>query len=67
MIALLEDCHWLIKAQLPGAFQGNLTVRDDMRTLSSAMIFQISYRYYWYYGPLSMRRDGWAMGCRATA
>jgi len=34
---------------------------------SYKMIGHHSYRYYWYYGPLSMRRDGWAMGCRATA
>jgi hypothetical protein len=31
----------------------------------AAMIGQFSYRYY-YYGPLSARRDGWAMGCRDT-
>jgi hypothetical protein len=29
------------------------------------MIGQFSYRYY-YYGPLSTRRDGWVMGCRET-
>jgi len=25
-----------------------------------------SYRYYWYYGPLSAGRDGQAMSCRET-
>ena len=25
-----------------------------------------SYRYYYYYGPLSTRRDGRAMSCRET-
>jgi hypothetical protein len=30
------------------------------------MIGQFSYRYYYYYGSLSARRDGWAMGCRET-
>jgi len=25
-----------------------------------------TYCYYYYYSPLSLRRDGWAMGCRAT-
>ena len=29
------------------------------------MIGQFSYRYY-YYGPLSAWRDGWAMDCRET-
>jgi hypothetical protein len=26
-----------------------------------------SYRYYYYYGPLSTRRDGRAMGCLGYA
>jgi hypothetical protein len=31
------------------------------------MIDQLNtYRYYYYYGPLSARRDGWAIGCRET-
>jgi len=28
------------------------------------MILANSYRYYYYYGPLSAGRDGRAMGCR---
>jgi hypothetical protein len=28
------------------------------------MINQHTYRYYYYYGPLSAERDGRAMGCR---
>jgi len=34
--------------------------------LGLQMIVQVSYRYYWYCGPLSTWRDGWAMGCRET-
>jgi hypothetical protein len=47
----------------------SLTGRDLPRNLMSKakMIGQLnSYRYYYYYGPLSARRDGWAIGCRET-
>ena len=30
------------------------------------MIQHHSYRYYYYYGPLSSWRDGRAMGCRGV-
>ncbi|PYS20509.1 MAG: hypothetical protein DMF72_21010 [Acidobacteria bacterium] len=52
-----------------------LTVRIVARTLglrtpsarAEIMIGRFnSYRYYWYYGPLSAGRDGRAMSCRET-
>ena len=43
-----------------------LTLAKPLGYSVAAMIGQFSYRYYWYYGPLSTWRDGWAMGCRET-
>jgi hypothetical protein len=47
----------------------SLTVRSHpaYSALESKMIVHTnSYRYYYYYGPLSTRRGGWAIGCRET-
>jgi hypothetical protein len=44
---------------------GNLTLRWASAGALEKMIIQhYSYRYYYYYGPLSGGRDGRVMGCR---